>query len=112
MSEVGLRIKEAREARGMSQAELANSTGMAQSSIANIEAVRTNIGLAALVRVANVLGVTTDWLVGRKGPKEDYTDEELIAEFDPAHWATLSKEEQRIRLDMLRKARAAIKRLY
>lgn len=111
MSEVGIRIKESRESRKLSQAGLAGEAGLAQSTIANIEAGRFNASIVTLARIADALDVTTNWLLGRSQPKE-LSDEEIVAEFNPAVWATLSDEEKRIRIDMFRRMLKSVKRIY
>ena len=112
MSVSGERVKQAREAVGLSQAQLGESIGVTQSAIANLEADRSGISCANLVKVADALGVSTDWLLGREPLKQEITDDEIIAEFNPAVWNPLSEPEKRARIDMVRKMRRSGKRLY
>ena len=62
MSVFGDRTKQAREAAGLSQAQLADMAGVTQSAIANLEADRSGMSCATLVKVADALEVSADWL--------------------------------------------------
>lgn len=59
----GQRIKQAREARKMSQAQLATAVGQDQSTIAHWERERNFPKPAMLKRLAVTLGVTPEWLL-------------------------------------------------
>ena len=52
-------LREMREARGMTQVELAERTGIQQGSISKIEHGPSRIGLDVLVRLAHGLGLST-----------------------------------------------------
>jgi len=54
---MGIALRDAREGVGLTQTELANLMGIAQSAISRIEAGRTNISLAMLRRISLALGV-------------------------------------------------------
>jgi len=60
---IGQRIKEIRSLQRMSQAELAEQIDMSVSYISHIETAKKRASLTALVRIANVLGVTVDALL-------------------------------------------------
>lgn len=60
---IGLRIKESRMQNQMSQAELAERINMSVVYISYIETAKKRASLEALVRIANVLGVTVDYLL-------------------------------------------------
>ena len=55
---VGLRIKELRAERGMSQESLAYAIGMARTYLAEVEAGKRNVSVINLERIAKGLGVT------------------------------------------------------
>lgn len=57
-------VEKYRKARGMTQMELAERVNVQQSAISLIERQERNPSLPLLVRLANVLGVTIDDLVG------------------------------------------------
>lgn len=48
---------------GLSQAELANRTGLTQASISRYAAALQMPGIMAIINIANVLGITTDELI-------------------------------------------------
>lgn len=68
----GARIRAARMARGMTQADLAAATGVSRSAVAQWETDRAGQVRGNLARIAEVLGVSTDHLVGGK-PMSDLT---------------------------------------
>jgi transcriptional regulator with XRE-family HTH domain len=60
---IGRRIKESRVNNQMSQANLAERVDMSVTYISHIETAKKQASLEALVRIANVLGVTVDYLL-------------------------------------------------
>lgn len=62
------RFKEIRLERGMSQQEVADKAGVAQSTIMFLENGR-NQSSRKIVEIANALGVNSEWLVTGKGKK-------------------------------------------
>jgi transcriptional regulator with XRE-family HTH domain len=64
LSPISLRLKEFREGKGLSQAELARRSGVSQSTISRIEAGETGgISLANLEGLADALGVNAALLI-------------------------------------------------
>lgn len=59
----GKRIRELRQAKGMSQEELAEAAGVSQPMIAHIEAGRKQPGITALKLTADSFGVPMDDLL-------------------------------------------------
>lgn len=59
------RLRQARDLRGYSQAELGALAGMPASSIAHFETGNRKPSFDTLRRLANALNVTTDYLIGR-----------------------------------------------
>ncbi|MFT3809969.1 MAG: helix-turn-helix transcriptional regulator [Micropepsaceae bacterium] len=59
------RLRQARDLRGHSQAELGALAGMPASSVAHFEAGNRKPSFDTLRRLANALNVTTDYLIGR-----------------------------------------------
>jgi len=57
---IGRRVKEIRNAKGMSQAELAEQIDMSVPYISLIETAAKKASLKTLVLIANALGVTVD----------------------------------------------------
>lgn len=65
-----LKIRELREARGMSQRQLANEVGVSPGAVAQWELGATTPTTANLVALANVLGCSMDTLFGRVGQEQ------------------------------------------
>lgn len=61
---IGSRIRERREAAGLSQAELARRVYVSRQTVGNWEAGRTLADVQSLVFLAKVFGITVDELVG------------------------------------------------
>ncbi len=59
---IGKRIKEARLAKGWTQAKLAEKSGIEPSNISHIERAATKLSLPTLINIANALEVTLDEL--------------------------------------------------
>ncbi|GCD83705.1 hypothetical protein PTHTG4_27690 [Parageobacillus thermoglucosidasius] len=112
MSQVGDRIRELREERDWSQREFAKRVGINYSVVNRIELGKRNVEDHELAKIADVFGVTTDYLLGRTdnpNPPDDDDKElgtlakinQLIKEygieqmgfFDIEKWKSLSEEE-------------------
>lgn len=63
--QVGARIKELRQHIGLTQADVAETLGIAKQSVTNYESGKTDPSIRNLIALATVLGVTTDYLLGR-----------------------------------------------
>ena len=63
--QVGARIKEIRQHIGLTQAEVAEKLGIAKQSVTNYESGKTDPSIRNLIALATVLGVSTDYLLGR-----------------------------------------------
>lgn len=61
------KIKQLREAHGLSQRELANRIGVNASAVNRWESGEKKPELTNLVRLADVFEVTLDYLLGRAG---------------------------------------------
>lgn len=59
------RLRAAREAKGLNQGELAGRAGLQTSAISHFETGRRGPSFENLKRLADALGVTTDFLLGR-----------------------------------------------
>lgn len=64
--ENNLKIREIREARGMTQRAVANGLRIAPSSVAKWELGYTNISMDNLLALAVLFNCTTDALLGRE----------------------------------------------
>jgi transcriptional regulator with XRE-family HTH domain len=65
VTEFGRRLKEARNARGLTQATLAERIGSTQPQIVEMEAGTRVVNLVTAVKLADALYVSLDWLAGR-----------------------------------------------
>ena len=59
-----LRIKEARNAKGLTQVEVAKMIGISQNGYSNWETGRNRIDMNSLMKLAAIFGVTVDYLLG------------------------------------------------
>lgn len=61
--EIGLKIKERRQAVGITQEHIANILDVNPSHISNIECGRANPSLTALIKIANILQCSVDYFI-------------------------------------------------
>jgi transcriptional regulator with XRE-family HTH domain len=61
--QLGMTLRQYREAAGLTQMELANRIGMDMAEISRLELGKRDPRLSTIVRVATALGVTTSELV-------------------------------------------------
>jgi len=59
------RLKEMRVRKGLSQDQVAEAMDCVQSLISKYEAAEANVTLEIVIKLADVFGCTTDYLVGR-----------------------------------------------
>lgn len=64
--EFGNRLREAREKKGLSQAELAQKSGFQPSAVSHFESGRRSPSFDNLRKLADALSVTIDFLLGRE----------------------------------------------
>lgn len=60
---IGLKIRERRQAVGITQEAIANKLDVNPSHISNIECGRANPSLTALVKIANILQCSVDYFI-------------------------------------------------
>lgn len=63
MASVGDRIRDIREARRMTQDQLAERSGISKGFLSDVENNKRNVSSDNLLRVANVLGASLDYLL-------------------------------------------------
>lgn len=63
MAATGDRIKEIREARGWTQDQLAEKAGISKGFLSDVENNKRNTSSENLLRIANVLGASVDYLL-------------------------------------------------
>ncbi|MCA9033120.1 MAG: helix-turn-helix transcriptional regulator [Planctomycetaceae bacterium] len=64
--EFGNRLREAREKKGLSQAEMAQKSGLQPSAVSHFESGRRAPSFDNLRKLADALSVTIDFLLGRE----------------------------------------------
>lgn len=87
---IGLRIRNARRKKGISQERVCEMVGLSLSHMSNIETGNTKVSLQTLIRIANAIGVSVDEFLCDEVTKskhvfveeidrllEDTTDEEI-----------------------------------
>jgi transcriptional regulator with XRE-family HTH domain len=84
---LGDRIKALREKRDWSQTLLAKKIGISKSVMSRIESGTRPLEDSLLVMIADVLEVTTDYLLGRESKKPtisdlELSDDELISKYN------------------------------
>jgi transcriptional regulator with XRE-family HTH domain len=79
---LGARLRELREERGWSQRELGSKLGILQSKLSKYESGTHQPSLRNLVRIASLVGVTTDYLLTGAGTQAPpLRDERLLDRF-------------------------------
>jgi transcriptional regulator with XRE-family HTH domain len=63
MPTVGDRVREVRQARKLTQDQLAEKTGMSKGFISDLENGNRNVSSENLLRIANTLGASVDYLL-------------------------------------------------
>ena len=105
---IGKRIREIRQDSEMSQMNLAEKAGLSVSYVSMVENGRRKASLDALLRIANILGVTVDeLLIGNQfyNPSEYQTDMDLLLE-DCSHY------EKRIIYEMVKAVKTILRDNY
>lgn len=84
---VGKRIKEEREKRSYTQAELSEKAEISAQYLSQVETAKKQVSLVALVRISNALGVNIDSLLrgNQVEDKQEYQSElyELMTDCSP-----------------------------
>ena len=75
---IGKRIKDIRKSRGLTQAQLAELSGVEPSNISHIERAATKLSLPTLINIANALGSSLDELVYGNLTKSTHVSVALI----------------------------------
>ena len=77
--DVGNRIKQLREAAGMTQAELAEKMAVTRQTISNWERGRTYPDIVSVIRMSDLYGISLDALLKGDGVLSIHADGELAA---------------------------------
>lgn len=74
----GKRIREIREKRGLTQEDLAKQAGMSKGFLSDVENDKTNIGSQGILKLANELGASVDYLLAGRVAKNVETKKIVI----------------------------------
>lgn len=95
----GGRLRAARERKGLSQSDLASRSGLQPSAVSHFETGRRSPSFENLRALADALGVSADYLVGRQ---EDVGAAGPVAEQMFRHLSKMSESDQKTLADMAR----------
>lgn len=104
--ELGSRIRQARTEQNMSQLELAETCGISVPYVSDIERGKKCFSVDILLRIAQALQVSTDWLLRLDIPQTDYTYHAEAAEL----LTDCSQEEAALLLDLMNSAKQVIRK--
>lgn len=76
MATTGERIKQIREKKGLTQDQLAEAGGISKGFLSDVENNNKNISSQSLLRLANVLGASVDYLL--QGAARETTEKEPV----------------------------------
>jgi transcriptional regulator with XRE-family HTH domain len=82
MTTLGEKIRVVRQKKGLSQIELAENAGIYQKNISRYENDTTDPSASALKKIADALGVTTDYLLSNSDEEVKINDKELLEKFE------------------------------
>lgn len=68
-TDIGARIRQARECKGLTRMELAREVGVSEGAIRANEEGRASPGAAALIGLARALDTRADWILGIEGER-------------------------------------------
>lgn len=78
MSDSGNRIRQLREERRMTQEQLAKAAGISKGFLSDVENNNKNISAQSLLRIANTLGASVDYLLRGEGISPVNTEPVMI----------------------------------
>lgn len=76
------RLSEILEEKGIKQADLSRKTGLSTALISNYMTGKASPSLDYALKIANALGITLDYLVGRKSDSLSKVQMALLYDFD------------------------------
>lgn len=104
--ELGSRIRQARTEQNMSQLELAEACGISVPYVSDIERGKKCFSVDILLRIAQALQVSTDWLLRLDIPQTDYAYHSEAA----ALLADCNADEAALLLDLMNSAKQVIRK--
>lgn len=104
--ELGNRIRQARTEKNMSQLDLAEACGISVPYVSDIERGKKCFSVDILLRIAQALQVSTDWLLRLDNPRTDYAYHSEAAEL----LADCTQEEAALLLDLMDSTKKVIRK--
>lgn len=112
MQMIGSRISEARRARSLTQADLADKLHIANSHMSSIERGNTNFSVDLLIRIASALQVSADWILFINTPETKHVHveeiEDLFKDCSPDEVASIIQMSRQFK-EALQSAKQSVK---
>ena len=105
----GERIRKIREKRGLTQEQLAKKAEISKGFLSDVENGKRNIGSKGLLRIANELGASVDYLLAGR-VMENVESEQIIIPRELSQAAEDLKLSYRDTLDLLNTSNSAVAR--
>ena len=102
---IGERLRQIRLTRKMSQSELAEATDLSASFVSNIEQGKQAMSVKALIAIAQVLDVSTDWLLMGKG-RPYISENDIFADLE-----NCSPQEKTVIMDFIQNMKDTLRKL-
>ena len=95
LKEIGKRVRKARLAKGLSQAQLAETLNISPPYVSNIETGKHIMKITTLIKLTEALGVSNDWLLRNATREADgFTSEDferVLGDCSPSEKANLMR---------------------
>jgi transcriptional regulator with XRE-family HTH domain len=78
---LGDRLRELREDIGLRQDELAIKLNISRSTYANYETSRAEPSISILLDIANIYGVSVDFIVGNTDIRDNYYKDQILCKY-------------------------------
>jgi len=98
-TDIGARLRTARELAGLSQAQVAKMLSLHRPSISEMEAGRRKVSAEELAKLAGIYDVSLSWLAGAESEEEEESDKVRLA---ARELAKLKPEDYKRMMQLLR----------
>ncbi len=107
LAEVGSRIRQIRVERNMSQTDLAEACGFSVPYVSDIERGKKCFSVDSLLRIAQILQISADWLLRLDVPQTQYAYDAEAADI----LSDCSKEEATLLLEVMQATKQSLRKL-
>ena len=107
LAEVGSRIRQIRTKHNMSQSDLAEACGFSLPYVSDIERGKKCFSVDSLLRIAQTLQVSADWLLRLDIPQTQYAYDAEAADI----LSDCSKEEAIVLLEVMQATKQSLRKL-